>query len=469
MTIVSRYRRHDVVREDRADGSILLRSAMPLGPMARSTGAWLRKWADHATDRVFLAERSGDGWRSETYGSAFGKVRALASAFLDRGLTAETPVAILSGNGVDHGVVSLAAQYVGVPVVPFAEQYSLIREAHGRLDEAIRLTLPKVTFVSDAERFASALDLDALAGVEIIAARPGTSNATPLDSLLKSGSTGVDEAHAKVGPDSVAKILMTSGSTSAPKGVLTTHRMLCANQAQLAHSLPFLGAHPPRIVDWLPWNHTFGGSHNFNMILANGGSLYIDDGKPLKGQFDRTIQNLGLVSGTMLFNVPVGYQMLLSALHDDARLRQTVFRDLDMIFYSGASLPQDVWDGLGSIAAEVQGEVPLMTSSWGMTETAPACVLQSELTGGSGVVGVPLPGVEVKLLRQDDDRFELRVRGPNVMPSYLAAPDRTIEAFDDEGFLITGDAMSPVEPDDPNRGLRFEGRLSDDFKLSTGT
>ena len=464
-----RYRPHDVVREDRPDGTILLRSCAPLPEAATSTGAWLQQWAKRTPEQVFLAERSGEGWRSVTYAEALQKVRALAASLLGRGVGADAPLAILSGNSVDHGLISLAAQYVGIPAVPLAEQYSLIPDAHGRLVEAIEMVCPAMVFVSDATRFADALSLEALDGIEVVASVTGESGATALGNMLEQDSSGVDAAHARVGPDTVAKILMTSGSTSTPKGVQTTHRMLCANQAQLAHALPFLGTHRPRIVDWLPWNHTFGGSHNFNLMLANGGSLYIDDGKPVKGLFDRTIQNLGLISGTMLFNVPVGYQMLLPALQSDADLRQTVFRDLDMIFYSGASLPQDIWDGLGTMAAEIQGEVPLMTSSWGMTETAPACVLQTEPTVTSGVVGAPLAGVEVKLLPLDGELCELRVKGPNVMKQYLDAPAKTAEAFDEEDFLITGDAMSLIDPDDPNRGLRFEGRISDDFKLATGT
>lgn len=457
------------MREDRPDGSILLSAGEPLGDVARSVGLWLDFWAESAPERVFLAERSGNGWRTVTYSEALQQVRALGAALLGRGLTAETPILILSGNSIDHGLLALAAQYVGVPVVPLAEQYSLIPAAHGRLIETVEMVRPALVFSSDGNQYGPALALDALATIETVATSPGSSKSTPFTNLLAGDRADVDAAHADVGPDAIAKILMTSGSTSAPKGVLTTHGMLCANQAQVAAGLPFLREYPARIVDWLPWNHTFGGSHNFNMMLANGGSLYIDDGKPLKGMFDRSIENLRLVTGTMLFNVPVGYQMLLSAMQADAGLRRHIFENLDMVFYAGASLPSEVWTGLEEMATEVRGQVPLMTSSWGLTETAPAVLLQQEPGSVSGRIGVPLPGATVKLVPQDDHRFEVRVKGPNVTPGYFNAPDKTAEAFDEEGFFRSGDAMSFVNPADMNAGLRFEGRLSDDFKLTTGT
>ncbi|MHA6264237.1 feruloyl-CoA synthase [Arenibacterium sp. CAU 1754] len=470
MKRTTNFQPHAVLREDRPDGTILLRSAQTMGPVVDTAGDWLHKWADEAPDRVFLAERFGAGWREERYGAVLEQVRAIAAALLARGMGPDTPILIMSGNGVDHGLLTLAAQYVGIPSVPVAEQYSLIHGAHGRLRHAIELVRPKMAYVVDATQYGEALALDALDGIEIVASRPGDAAVTPFSDLLK-GDAGVDidPAHAAVTPDTVAKILMTSGSTSAPKGVLTTHRMMCANQTQIADSLPFLLEYPPRVVDWLPWNHVFGGSHNFNMMLANGGSFYIDDGKPVKGLFDRTIENLSLVTGTLAFNVPVGFQMLLAALQADATLRQRFFENLDVLFYAGASLPQDVWEGFENMAMEVKGEVPLMTSSWGLTETAPATTLQQEPTDRSGVVGVPMTGVVLKLIPDADMRCEIRVKGPNIMPGYFEAPDKTADAFDDEGFFITGDAMRFVDPDDINKGLKFDGRISEDFKLLTGT
>jgi len=470
MTVPAGWVRHAVVREDRPDGSILLRSAHRLEPVAPKTTDWLRHWAEETPGAVFLAERSGAGWRELTYRAALERVRSLAAALVARGLGPDTPILILSGNGIDHGLLALAGQYVGVPVVPVAEQYALIPGAHERLRHVIGLVRPRLAYAADAERFADALSLEALDGVEIVASRPGGRGATPFGELLK-GDAGIDveTAAAAVGPDSVAKILMTSGSTASPKGVITTHRMMCTNQAQIASVLPLLKARPPRILDWLPWNHVFGGSHNFNMMLANGGALYIDDGRPVKGRFERTLENLALVTGTLSFNVPVGYALLLGALRADGSLRRRFFADLDLVFYAGASLPQEVWRGLEAMATEIRGRSCLMTSSWGLTETAPACVLQHEPAAGSGIVGVPLPGVTAKLIPDRDLRCEVRVKGDNVTPGYLDAPEQTAAAFDGEGYLITGDAMAFVDPRDPDKGLRFVGRMSEDFKLLTGT
>lgn len=470
MKRTTEFLRHSVEREDRPDGSILLRSTYPLSPVVERTGDWLHQWAGEAPDRVFLAERSGAGWREESYAGILEKVRAIGAALLARGMGANTPILIMSGNGVDHGILALAAQYVGVPVVPVAEQYSLIHGAHGRLREAINLIKPKMAYVVDADQYGEALNLEDLASVEIVASRPGSRNVTAFADLLKGdGSVNVDSAFAAVTPDTVGKILMTSGSTSSPKGVLTTHRMMCVNQAQLADSMPFLRKRPPVIVDWLPWNHVFGGSHNFNMMLANGGSLYIDDGKPVKGLFERTVENLSLKTGTLVFNVPLGFGMLQKALEADADLRQRFFEDLDLIFYAGASLPQEVWSGFERMAMEVKGEVPLMTSSWGLTETAPSALMQQEPAPHSGIVGVPVSGVTVKLLPDADMRCEVRVKGPNVMPGYLNDPEKTTAAFDEEGFFITGDAMLFLDPADANKGMRFDGRISEDFKLQSGT
>ena len=316
MKRTTRFEPHDTELERRADGTLLYRSKRPMGEVVARTGDWLHRWAEEAPGRVFLAERSGAGWREEGYGAVLEQVRMVAQSLLARGLNGETPILILSGNGVDHGLLALAAQYAGIPAVPVAEQYSLIHGAHGRLQHAIELVKPKLAYAVDAEHYGEALDLPAFEGIDVIATRPGSrAGVTPFAELL-SGDKGVDvdAAFDRVTPDTMVKILLTSGSTSAPKGVITTHRMMCVNQAQILDSLPQLKDRVPRILDWLPWNHVFGGSHNFNMMLANGGSFYIDDGKPVKGLFDRTLENLSMVTGTLSFNVPVGYGLLIAAL-----------------------------------------------------------------------------------------------------------------------------------------------------------
>jgi feruloyl-CoA synthase len=471
MKRTSNFKPHDVSSEQRSDGTLLLRSNSEMGDVVDTSADWLHRWSEEAPERIFLAERSGAGWREETYQSTLQKVRAIAASLLARGMGPDTPILIMSGNGVDHGLLTLAAHYVGVPTAPIAEQYALIPAARERLEHAISLVKPRMAYVVDADKFAHAITIDALAGVEIVASDVGSqSGVTGMDTLLQGDSgADIDAARGQVTPDSIVKILMTSGSTSAPKGVMTTQRMMCVNQTQISDSLPFLTERSPSVVDWLPWNHVFGGSHNFNMMLANGGSFYIDDGKPLKGLFDRTVENLKMVTGSLVFNVPVGFGMLLQALKSDPDLRQRFFQDLDMIFYAGASLPQDIWQGLEQMAFDVKGEVPLMTSSWGLTETAPATMIQQEPTDRSGVIGVPMSGVTLKLVPEEDGRYEVRAKGPNIMPGYYNDPQKTAEAFDDEGYFVTGDAMVFVDPNNMNAGMRFDGRISEDFKLLTGT
>lgn len=454
---------HKVIREDQTDGSIVLRSGYEVPACAATTNDWLERWADVAPDRVFLAERSGSGWKTFPYGEALARVRELAAGLLARGVRG--PILILSGNSIDHALLTLAAHYVGLVTVPVAEQYSLIPAAHGRLKYVADLVKPDLVYAVDGVAYAQAL---AMVGCPAVCSDPGTTGAMRLGALT-GDLNAVDAARAKVGPQTIAKLLLTSGSTSDPKAVETTQLMMTTNQAQIQACLPFLTTRPPVLVDWLPWNHVFGGSHNFNIVLANGGTLYIDDGKPLPALFPRTVENLGLVSGTISFNVPVGFAQLIKALEEDAALREMFFRDLDMIFYAGASLPQDTWSVLERMSIDVGGRVPLITSSWGLTETAPAALLQHAPAKGAGIVGVPLPGITVKLIDDGTGRMDVRVKGDTVFSRYHENPQKTRESFDSVGFFITGDAMRFVDSGDVTKGLCFDGRLSEDFKLSTGT
>ncbi|WP_323034729.1 feruloyl-CoA synthase [Pararhodobacter sp.] len=463
------YRAHKARREDRADGSVLLTSGWPLGEVARCSTDWLVDWAQTAPDRVFIAERSGDGWREVTYAQALDMVRAIASNLADRGLNAKTPILIISGNGVDHALLTLAAQYIGVPTVPVAEQYALIPGAHAVLERVAGMIHPGMIYADDASRYGAALHLPVFEGIEKLASVNVPDGVTAFESLLHSKGD-VTDLNAAVTPETIAKYLLTSGSTSHPKGVLTTQAMMCTNQAQLKTVLPFLGDHPPILLDWLPWNHVFGGSHNFNLVLSNGGSMYIDNGKPIPALAHHTIDNLRMVSPTIAFNVPVGFAMLRDVMKTDTALRKQYFQNLDMLFYAGASLPQDVWADLESMAREVRGTLPLFNSSWGLTETAPAAVIQHEFTDQSGIIGVPVPGVTVKLVPLDEEnRFDVRVKGVTITKGYLDDPEKTAEAFDDEGYFVTGDAMRLVDPANIDKGMKFDGRIAEEFKLSTGT
>ena len=440
------------VELERRGGNIYLRSPQKLAPFARCVTEWLVRWSDKAPERTFLAERKGDGWRKLSYREAYGAVRRISQALLDLGLSAERPVAILSDNGVDHALLALGAMHVGIPVAPISPAYSLMSQDYGKLKHIFELVQPGLVFAADAAKFAPAL---AAVGAK----------STSVAELLESnpGSTQERE-HARVGPQTVAKILFTSGSTGMPKGVINTHGMLCANQQQLAQAWPFVEDRPPVVVDWLPWNHTFGGNHNFNLLLRNGGTLYVDGGKPLPGLVETTVKNLADVSPTMYFNVPRGYDLLLPYLERDEKLRQSFFRELDVLFYAAASLPQNLWDKLKKLG----GPRLAMLSAWGSTETSPLATSVHFHMERPGVIGLPIPECDLKLV-PTAGKLEVRVRGPNVMPGYYKRADLTREAFDEEGFYRIGDAVRFADADDPAKGIVFDGRVAEDFKLTSGT
>ena len=458
------YLKHQLLIDHREDGEMIMSSGLTLDPVAQNTGEWLHRWAAETPDAVFLAERSGPGWNELKYGDALSQVQAVAAGLLDHGVGPGEKIVILSGPGIKHGILKLAAQYIGVATVPVAEQYSLIPDAQPRLIHIAEKICPAMVFAEDAEKFARGLALPQFDNaLKVVGGLAGTGMIT-FERLLAS-TTNISAARDTVTPQTLAKILFTSGSTSTPKGVPQTHHMMCVNQNQYSGCLPFLKARPPVILSWLPWNHVFAGNSNFNMALAFGGALYLDTGKPVKGLFDTTLENLRMVKPTMSANVPVGYAMLVEAMREDAQLRHNFFADLDFIFYAGASLPADVWQGIEELAMIELGRVPMLTSSWGMTETAPMALMHYEGNATSGMIGIPGPELEARLLPIDDNRYELRVRGPNVMDGYYEEPEKNAETFDDEGFMKTGDAVCFADPDRLESGLQFDGRIGEDFKL----
>ena len=469
------YVKHQVKKTELIDGAMLLQSELPLGPVATNTGEWLHRWARETPQRDFLMERSGAGWRKINYAETLQQVQAMAASLLARGMGPDTPVVVLSGPGIDHGILMLATQYIGVPLVPLAEQYSLIPEAANKLDFCINKIKPSLVYASNGEKFGSALSRESLASVKKLVSTNVSKNARDPNTLhfkdLLKGTPNqtLSDAYSLVGPDTLTKILFTSGSTGNPKGVMQTQEMLTVNQAQYLSCLPMFAERPPVIVDWLPWSHVFAGNSNFNIVLSNGGTLILDDGKPVKGLFERTLENLSMHTGTLSFNVPVAYALLVDALGKDAQLKKRFFADLDLIFYAGASLPADIWTALEKMAIEVSGKIPMMTSSWGLTETAPACLLHHQGGATSGMIGVPMPALQTKLIPYSEERYEIRVKGPNVITSYFDAPDIDKKSFDEEGYLITNDAVRFVDPDDLAAGVRFDGRITEDFKLLTGT
>jgi feruloyl-CoA synthase len=462
----------DVLVERRKDGAILMRSPYPLPAYPKNLTERLVHWATAAPDRVFLAQRDPAGaWRTLTYAQTLTAVRATAASLLRRDLSPERPIAILSGNDIEHALLGLAAMHVGIPYAPISVPYSLLSQDFGKLRTIIDVLTPGLVFVANGEAFARAIAATVPPGVEIAVTTnpPPERSATLFSDLCKAQpSAAVEAAHAKVGPDTIAKILFTSGSTGQPKGVINTQRMLCANQAMIRCGLAFLADEPPVLVDWPPWNHTFGGNHDFGLVLDNGGSFYIDEGKPLPGAIEATVRNLREIAPTIHLNVPKGFEMLLPYLRSDAALRERFFSRLKVLFYAGALLAQHVRDELQRLAVATTGERIIFLSSLGSTETAPAALACSWDTERTGNIGVPLPGVELKLVPRDG-KFEARLRGANITPGYWRSPTITADAFDDQGFYKIGDALKFQDPADPAKGLLFDGRIAEDFKLATGT
>jgi feruloyl-CoA synthase len=461
----------DVTIDRRSDGSMIVRSTGRLKPYVRAVPDWLEHWARETPNRVFLGERQGEVWREVTYAEARKSVRNIAQSLLNRGLSAERPVAILSGNSIDHALVGLGAMMAGLPYAPVSPPYSLVAKDFAKLRAIIDNLTPGLVFVNDGAPFQPAIDAVLSRDVEVVAGRnpPSGRASCLLAELLLTDATGdVDEAYARIKPETIGKILYTSGSTGVPKGVVNTHRMMTSNQAMLHSVNPSFAEEAPVLLEWLPWSHTFGGNNNFNLVLSCGGSLYVDEGRPLPGAIEKTIRNLREISPTVYYNVPKGFEMLLPYLQQDEALRHKMFARLQAFVYAGAALPPHVRSELERLTRETVGHAIPVLTSLGSTETGPSALSVTAKACEPGVVGIPNPGVELKLI-PNGGKLEARLKSPSITPGYWRMPEQTKKSYDEEGYYLLGDALKFKDEQDPQRGLVFDGRVAEDFKLVTGT
>jgi len=460
-----------------APGVRYLEAELPLGAYARRVTDYLVHWAEAAPERTFLARRAqlpggttGD-WQHLSYAQALEAARRIGQALLDRGLSADRPVAILSENSLEHALLALGCLYAGVPYCPISPAYATVSQDFDKLRHVMDTLTPGLVFAADGARYGKAIAATVPPDVEVVLAQGALEGSaiTPFQSLRDTPPTpAVDAAMHATGPGTIVKFLFTSGSTKMPKPVINTQRMWCANLQQITLSLPVLAEAPPVLVDWLPWNHTFGSNHNFGLTLMHGGTLYIDDGKPTAALIAETLRNLREIAPTVYFNVPTGFEMIADAMKTDVQLRDTLLSRVRMFFYSGAGLAQPVWDSLHATQEAAIGERIVMATGLGMTESAPSAMFVNSADVRSGHIGAPVPGMVLKLV-EVEGKTEVRYRGPNVTPGYWRSDAATRDAFDDEGYLCTGDAVKWIDEHDVHRGLAFDGRIAEDFKLATGT
>ena len=466
-----------VVLRDGKDGVRYLEAEQPLSDYAVRITDRLLHWAQTTPERTFLARRvknpggSTGEWRHISYLEALASARSIAQALLDRGLSAERPVVILSENSLEHALLALGCLVAGIPYCPASPAYSVVSQDYEKLRHILKTLTPGLVFASDSARYGRAIQASVGTDVEVVLHEGSldSRSTTPFAALLATQATKqVDAALQATGPDTITKFLFTSGSTKLPKAVINTHRMWCANQQQLRQSIPALADEPPVLIDWLPWNHTFGGNHNVGLTLYNGGTLYIDDGKPTPALMQETLRNLREIAPTVYFNVPTGFEAIASAMQSDAQLRKTLLSRVKMFFYAGAGLAQPVWDSLHATQEAEIGERIVMGTGLGMTESSPFALFVTSPNVKAGDIGVPTPGMQLKLMPVDG-KTEVRYRGPNITPGYWRASEATAEAFDEEGFFCTGDAVQWIDANDIHQGLKFDGRIAEDFKLATGT
>ncbi len=461
---------------DGVAGTHYMTAEQALQPFAERMTDRLQHWAKTRPEHSFMARRTkmADGtlgeWQHISYAHAWQTARNIAQGLIDRGLNAERPVVILSENSLEHALLALGAMLAGVPFVPTSPPYSLVSVDYDKLKHVLKTVTPGLVFASDA-RYAKAIAATVDASMEVVLVE-GELEGRPVTRFAHLCATpetpAVDAAIAATGPDTIVKFLFTSGSTKMPKAVINTQRMWCANQQQMAQSMPVLAEKELVLVDWLPWNHTFGGNHNFGMVVYHGGTLYIDDGKPTPALIGETLRNLREIAPTVYFNVPTGFEAIANAMKTDDLLRKTLLSRVQMFFYAGAALAQPIWDSLYASQEREIGQRIVMGTGLGMTESGPFGIFVTNPFVQAGDLGVPTPGLELKLVDMQG-KTEVRYRGPNITPGYWRNAQETADAFDEEGFFKTGDAVKWIDETDVHLGLKFDGRIAEDFKLATGT
>ena len=448
-----------------------------LVPYAKRMTDRLVHWAKEKSEQTLFARRvkntdgtSGD-WHHISYAQAFASARHIAQGLINRGLSADRPVVILSENDLEHALMALGCMVAGIPYCPASPAYSTISQDYDKLRHILSTLTPGLVFAADAARYGKAIQTAVASDVEVVLTHgtaEGHTNTSFADLLVTPITPAVDAAMQATGPDTLVKFLFTSGSTKLPKAVMNTNRMWCANQQQMRQSMPLLAEQPPVLIDWLPWNHTFGGNHNFGMVIYNGGTLFIDDGKPTPALIQETLRNLREIAPTVYFNVPTGFEAIANAMQTDDVLRKNLLSRVNMFFYAGAAMAQPIWDSLYASQEREVGERIAMTTGLGMTESGPFALFVTNPHVKTADLGVPTPGLEIKLI-PDGDKIEIRYKGPNITPGYWRAPEETRDHFDEEGFFCTGDAVKWIDESDVHQGLRFDGRIAEDFKLATGT
>ncbi|MCA0326952.1 MAG: feruloyl-CoA synthase [Proteobacteria bacterium] len=460
--------RAEIAWERRADGSILVRQTGALPDYPDRLSDRIAHWAAVAPDRIWMAERGPDGaWQRVSYAELWASIRSIGQRLLELGLGPARPLAILSGNSIAHALMALGAQYAGIPSAAVSTGYSLAGDGFGRLREVAAQTTPGAVFADDTDRYAAALRA-VFSDLPHLGLRGAGRRLEWRDLISAGDTTQADAAHRATGPDTVAKFMFTSGTTGTPKAVIQTQRMLCSNMAMVLDCYAYLKDEPPVFVDWAPWSHVAAGNKVFNMAIYNGGTYYIDEGKPTPALIGETLRNLREIAPTLYFNVPTGFEAIANAMKADDALRRNFLSRVKMFFYAGAALAQPVWDSLFESEEREIGERIVMTSGLGMTESSPYGLFVTSPNVKAGDLGLPTPGLELKLV-PTDGKLEIRYRGPNITPGYWRGAEATAEAFDDDGFFCTGDAVTWIDPADTHQGLRFDGRIAEDFKLATGT